>query len=129
MANVRDLIDVDLEGQLADLRKDLASLKRAVGRRGSSLYEDAGETISEYLSDLSSRVGPSLHGLRSRARSVERVAYDHPAVVAGVALAVIGLVASLLISRRSSAPPARAERPSRGTSGGGNRRRGRAAAG
>src|SRR5262245_25580640 len=117
------LTDVDLEEQIAALRKELGTLRRTVARRGSSLYDDAGETLSEYLSDLSSRLGPSLLGLRSRARSVERVAYDHPALVAGVGLAVVGLLATLLISRRSPSPPPRKERPARGRPGGGNRGR------
>jgi hypothetical protein len=100
MAQSRGLMDVDLEQQVEDLRRELSRLRRSVAKRGSSFYDDASETISDYLAGLSGRVGPSLLGLRRQARAVERVAYDHPAVIAGVGLMVVGLVASLLISRR-----------------------------
>src|SRR4029453_16757323 len=91
------LLAVDLEDQVAALRKELGALKRAATRRGSALYEDAGETISDYLEDIGGRIRPSLTEIGRRARSVEKVAYDHPAVIAGVGLVVIALVASLFV--------------------------------
>ena len=125
----RGLFDVDLEQQVADLRKEMSALQRVVARRGADFYEDAEDTVSKYLSDLASRVGPSLWGLRRQARSVERAAYDHPAVVATVGLVMVGLVASLLLRPRLvSEPPRRsrraepAEREERAEP---NRRRGR----
>jgi len=126
----RGLFDVDLEQQVADLRKEMGALKRVVARRGADFYEDAEDTVSSYLADLAGRVGPSLIGLRRQAKSVERVAYDHPAMVATVGLVVVGLVASLFLRPRFSSEPARrARRPeqaerSEGTSQA-NRRRGR----
>jgi hypothetical protein len=111
MARAHGLFDIDLERQVDDLRKELARLTRSAARHGSNFYGDAGETISDYLADLSGRVAPSLLGLRRRARSVERVAYDHPAVIAGVGLAVVGLVATLLISRRTPRRAVRNRRP------------------
>jgi hypothetical protein len=122
------LIDVDLEDQVTALRKELGTLKRAVARRGSSLYEDAGETISDYLSELGDRIGPSITGLRRRARTVERVAYDHPAVIAGVGLVVIGLVASLLMRRGEPVQPRRPAQQAREGSGRPSRRKSRVAA-
>ena len=125
----RGLFDVDLEQQVADLRKEMGALKRVVARRGADFYEDAEDTVSNYLSHLAGRVGPSLVGLRRQARSVERVAYDHPAVVATVGLVVVGLVASLLLRPRSSEPARRVRRsqPAEGreTPSQANRRRGR----
>jgi hypothetical protein len=111
MAQSRGLMDVDLEQQVEDLTKELARLRRSVARRGSSFYDDASETISNYLADLSGRVRPSLLGLRGQARAVERVAYDHPAVIAGVGLVIVGLVASLLISRRTPRRAVRSRQP------------------
>ena len=106
----RGLFDVDLEEQVSDLRKEMSALKRVVAKRGADFYEDAEDTVSNYLSDLAGRVGPSLVGLRRQARSVERVAYDHPTVVAAVGLVVVGLVASLLLRPRSSSQPPRRPR-------------------
>lgn len=106
MANLRSLFDVDLEQQVADLRNELTALKRAASKQGSSLYDDAADAISGYMSDMG-RFAPSFRGLRRQARSAERMAYDHPAVVAGVGLILIGLVASMLIGRRKTQPPAR----------------------
>jgi hypothetical protein len=107
----RTLFDVDLEQQVADLSKEMGALKRVIARRGSELYDDAGDSVSSYLSDLAGRVGPSLIGLRKQARSVERVAFDHPAAIATVGLVVVGLVASLFLRSRSSTPSARRSRP------------------
>jgi hypothetical protein len=126
----RGLFDVDLEEQVADLRKEMSALKRVVARRGADFYEDAEDTVSNYLSQLAGRVGPSLVGLRRQARSAERVAYDHPAVVATVGLVVVGLVASLLLWPRSSSEPARRPRRAQPAerseeTGQANRRRGR----
>jgi hypothetical protein len=108
----RGLFDVDLEQQVADLRKEMGALKRVVARRGADFYEDAEDSVSNYLSDLAGRVGPSLLGLRRQARSMERAAYDHPAIVATVGLVVVGLVASLLLRPRHSSEPARRPRRS-----------------
>jgi hypothetical protein len=77
----------------------------------------AGETLSNYLSDVSHRIVP---GFRRQARAVEKVAYDHPAAVAAVGLLVIALMAGLLLSTRSSdgatqsRSPARRSRPAAG---------------
>jgi hypothetical protein len=121
-----NLIDIDLEQQVADLRKELSALRRAVSRGGSSLYEDASDTLSSYFSEIGERIGPSLTGLRRQARSAERMAYDHPAVVAGVGLVLLGLVASLLISRRRTAPPPRGKTRQRAAGSQASARRGRA---
>ena len=106
----RGLFDVDLEQQVADLRKELGALSRSVARRGSDFYEDAGDGVSSLLSQLAGRVGPSLGGLRRQARTVERAAFDHPAVVATVGLVMIGLVASLVLRSRATSEPPRPRR-------------------
>jgi hypothetical protein len=125
----RGLFDVDLEQQVADLRKEMSALKRVAARRGADFYEDAEDTVSTYLSDLAGRVRPSLLGLRRQARSVERAAYDHPAIVATVGLVLVGLVASLfLFPRTTSRPARRTRRPApaaREETAEPNRRRGR----
>ena len=99
------------------------------------LYDDAGDGVSNSLSQLASRVGPSLGGLRRQARSVERAAFDHPAMVATVGLVLVGLVASLVLRSRSAPTPARTPRrqpseaqPARSAKSGQRRSRGRNAA-
>jgi len=113
MADRGNLINVDLEEQVAALRKDLGALKRAVARRGSSFYEDTGDRVSDYLSELSERFVPSMPDVRRQARAAGRMAYDHPAVVATVGLVLAGLVASFLLSGGYSREPDRGERASR----------------
>ncbi|MDW6022021.1 hypothetical protein SAZ10_09630 [Mesorhizobium sp. BAC0120] len=93
------LMDVDLAEQVSSLRQELAALKKAVGRRSSDFYENAGDTFSDYLSDVSQRIVP---GFRRQARAVERAAYDHPAAVATVGLLIIALMAGLVLGARSS---------------------------
>jgi hypothetical protein len=106
------LMNVDLAEQLASLRKEFGALKKAVAGRSSDLYEDAGETLSDYFSDVSQRIVPRF---RRQARAVERVAYDHPAAVAAVGLLVIALMAGLLLGTRSSDEPAQSRSPVRRT--------------
>jgi hypothetical protein len=120
MARNGNLMDVDLQEQVAALRKDLGALKRAVARRGSSFYENAGDTVSDYFSELSERFVPSMSGVRRQARYAGRMAYDHPAVVATVGLIVVGLVASLLLGGRFTT-----SEPTREETAGPSRRRGR----
>jgi hypothetical protein len=97
--------DIDLEDQVQALRQDLKALKKAAARRGANLYDDASDTVSDYLSDIGNRIGSSLPAIRRHTRAVEKAAFDHPAVVATVGLVLVGLVASLLIGRRSAPPP------------------------
>jgi hypothetical protein len=106
----RGLFDVDLEQQVADLRKEMSALSSAVAKHGGNFYEEAGDSVSAFLSQLANRVGPSIGGLRRQARTVERAAFDHPAVVATVGLVMIGLVASLVLRSRSASEPTRRPR-------------------
>jgi len=100
------LMDVDLEEQVSALRKELGALKKIVARRGSDFYDDASDSFSNYLGSLA-ELAPSLSGLRKQARAMEKVTYDHPAVVAGIGLVVIGLLATLVVGLRPSPTPAR----------------------
>jgi len=100
MASLTDLSDLDLEKQVAMLSKELTKLKKTVGKRGSAIYDDTRETAWDYYADLAERVGDALPAFNKRARAFEKSARDHPATAAAVGLVVVGLVASLLISRR-----------------------------
>ncbi|MET3790156.1 DUF883 family protein [Aquamicrobium terrae] len=107
MASFSSLSDMDLEKQVAQLSKELTSLKKQLSKRGNRYYDEGREalsdyrdTISDYYDEISGRIGEHLPDLRKRARAIEHSAREHPATTAAVGLIVLGLVASLLLSRR-----------------------------
>lgn len=102
MAQLRDLTDIDLQDQIAALRKELGGLRKVVARRSAEFYDDAGDTLSDYASELADRINPYLPAIRRQARNMQKAAYDHPAAIAVVGLVVIGLVASFAFGGRSS---------------------------
>jgi hypothetical protein len=112
----RDLMDVDLREQMEAVRKELSALRKVAAARGSALYEDAGETLSDYASDFADRINPYLPVVRRQAHVFRKAATDHPAVAAAVGLVVIGLAASLLFGRRSEAPEPVRKTPARSRS-------------
>ncbi|GLS40590.1 hypothetical protein GCM10010869_61870 [Mesorhizobium tianshanense] len=112
MALFSTLSDIDLEKQVAALSRELAALRKAVSRRGGSYYEDGREAASDYYSDIAERFSNALPAIRRQGRVVEKTARDHPATAAAVGLVVVGLIASLLLSRqqKTSRPTSRSAR-------------------
>ena len=100
MASISDFADIDLEKQVASLSRELAALKKVVAKRGGAYYEDSRDAAWDYYSDFADRIGHSLPALRKRARMMQSTAQDHPAATAAIGLVVLGLVASLVFSRR-----------------------------
>lgn len=100
MTSFSALSDIDLDKQVAALSRELAALKKAVSRRGSVYYEDGRDAALDTYSDLAGRLRDAMPAIRKQGRVVEKSARDHPAAAAAVGLVVIGLVASLLFSRR-----------------------------
>ncbi len=100
MALFSDLNDIDLEKQVAALSRELSALKRTVARRGGSYYESGREAAAESYSDLMDRISDHLPAVRRRAHALETTARDHPAATAAVGLVILGLVATLVFSRR-----------------------------
>lgn len=98
-ASLRDDLVESLESQVDSLRKEIASLRRTMGKRGARAYDDASETASALYEDLAERWYEALPGLRKRAKEVEQQAKDNPATAAAVALVVVGLLATLLVKR------------------------------
>jgi ElaB/YqjD/DUF883 family membrane-anchored ribosome-binding protein len=94
------LSDIDLDKQVAALSRELVALKKAVSRRGDAYFEDGRDAASDYYAQLAERLGDALPAMRKRGKVIERTARDHPATAAAVGLVVVGLVASLLLSRR-----------------------------
>jgi hypothetical protein len=108
MASFSTLSDIDLEKQVAALSRELAALRKAVSRRGGAYYEDGRDAASDYYSDLAERLADALPTIKRQGRAIERRAREHPATAAAVGLVVVGLVASLFLSRQ--------QKTSRGTS-------------
>ena len=100
MASFSSLSDLELEKQVAALTKELAGLKKTLAKRGAAYYEDGRDAAWDYYSDIADRITSQLPVLRKRARSLEDSAREHPATTAVVGLVVVGLLASLLFSRR-----------------------------
>lgn len=100
MASFSTLSDIDLDKQVAALTRELAGLKRAVARRGGTYYEDGRDAALDTYSDLAGRLRDAMPAIRKQGRVIEKSARDHPAAVAAVGLVVLGLIASLLFSRR-----------------------------
>lgn len=100
MASFSTLSDIDLDKQVAALSRELAALKKAVSTRGGAVYEDGRDAALDTYSDLAGRLREAMPAIRKQGRVIERSARDHPAVAAAVGLVVVGLVASLLFSRR-----------------------------
>lgn len=100
MASSSTLSGMDIDRQVAALTKELASLRKAVAKRGGAYYEDGRDAALDTYSDLVERLRDAMPAIRKRGRVIEKSARDHPAVAAAVGLVVVGLVASLLFSRR-----------------------------
>jgi ElaB/YqjD/DUF883 family membrane-anchored ribosome-binding protein len=100
MASLSNLTDLDLERQVAALSRELSALKRDVAKRGGAYYDDGRDAAMDYLSDFKDMIGDRLPGLRRRAHALESTARDHPATAAAVGLVVLGLLATVVLSRR-----------------------------
>ena len=100
MASLSTITDIDLDKQVAVLSKELAALRKVMAKRGGAYYEDGRDAASDYYAQLADRISDALPAIRKQGRAIERTARDHPATAAAVGLVVVGLVASLLFSRR-----------------------------
>jgi hypothetical protein len=92
--------NIDLEKQVDSLSRELAVLRKEVSRQGGAFYADGRDTLSDYCSDIAGRISERLPNLRRQARVIEGSAREHPAAAAAVGIVVLGLVATLLFSRR-----------------------------
>lgn len=100
MASLSTITDIDLDKRVAVLSNELAALRKVVAKRGGAYYEDGRDAASDYYAQLADRISDALPAIRKQGRAIERTARDHPATAAAVGLVVVGLVASLLFSRR-----------------------------
>lgn len=100
LSKLRADVEDDLEAQVARLSKELASLRKSLGKRGASVYADGREGASDLYEDVRERLVEALPMVRRKAHAVERAAKDNPATAAAVGLVVLGLLATMLLRRR-----------------------------
>ncbi|MBN9220432.1 MAG: hypothetical protein J0I79_20990 [Mesorhizobium sp.] len=100
MASFSTLSDIDLEKQVEVLSRELAALRKALSKRGSAYYDDGRDAALDTYSDLAGRLRDAMPAIRKQGRVLEKSARDHPAAAATIGLVVLGVIASLLFSRR-----------------------------
>ncbi|PWJ84019.1 hypothetical protein C7441_107181 [Pseudaminobacter salicylatoxidans] len=105
-SKLRDNMTDDLEDQIASLRHEVSSLKKALSKRGAAALADSREHASEFrdhatdlYDDFMSRMHDAVPNLQRHGREMRKVARDNPVATAVVGLAVLGLVAGLLMRR------------------------------
>ena len=99
ISKLRGDVEDNLNEQVAQLSKELASLKKSLSKRGARAYEDTRETASDVYGELWDKFSETMPAVRKRARAAEQVARDNPATAAVVGLAVVGLLVTLLARR------------------------------
>lgn len=100
LSKKRDELIEELEDQVASLKREVSSLRRAASRRGANVYDD----VTDFASELYNQLWKSGKGTGQSFNRQVGIAGDkmreYPVATTVVGLAVIGLLASMLISRR-----------------------------
>lgn len=91
-----------LARQISALQAELRDLRKVAGKRGAESYDQARENAAELMDELRDGIVVAGAEIARQAQVAGKAARQNPAIVAGVGLLVIGLVASLLASRSSS---------------------------
>ncbi|MEO5326111.1 hypothetical protein PV773_22610 [Mesorhizobium sp. CC13] len=99
MATTREEIQSDLEAQVSQLTRQVASLTKAMSRRSASALAEGRESASEFYDGFYDRFGDALPAMRRQARAAQKTARDNPMTTALVGVAVIGLLAALVARR------------------------------
>ncbi len=99
ISKLRGNAEDSLHDQVAQLTKELASLKKSVSKRGAKAYEGTRDTASEVYGELWDRFSETMPAVRKQARAAEKAARENPATAAFVGLAVVGLLVTLLARR------------------------------
>jgi len=90
-----------IEAELDGIRHEIARLAGRASRLGEHAYGDTREWTHDFYDEVSERMSRFLPTARRGVRQAERVVRDNPgATAAVVGLVVIGLVASILYSRK-----------------------------
>jgi ElaB/YqjD/DUF883 family membrane-anchored ribosome-binding protein len=99
LSKIRDNVESDLEEQVAYLRKEVASLTKALSKRGASVLDDTRGGAADLYQEVAGRIADAIPVLRKQAKAANRSVHDNPAVAAMVGIAVVGLVISLFARR------------------------------
>ncbi|MEJ6785677.1 hypothetical protein [Aminobacter sp. Piv2-1] len=99
MATTREEIQSDLEAQVAQLTRQVASLTKAMSKRSASALAEGRESASGLYDGFYDRVSDALPAMRRQARAAQKTARDNPMTAALVGVAVFGLLAALLTRR------------------------------
>lgn len=90
-----------IEARIDALRDEIDSLTHQASRLGGDAYETTRRAVPALAHELEDLIEQAWPMMRSRARSVERAARDNPtATAAAVGLVALGLIASIVYSRR-----------------------------
>lgn len=87
-------IQAALEGQLAELRREVAKLNKSLAARGTEAFDDALDHADSTYRAASATAAKAMRHLRSQAHSVSETARENPRATTAV-VAVIGVLALL----------------------------------
>lgn len=96
----RDAAAEDLHDQIDVLSRQVASLQKALRKRGHAAYDDGRESASHLYSEAWHRLQDALPLMRQRAHQAERAARDNPAVTAAVVGVVLAGLAVVFLSKK-----------------------------
>ncbi len=99
-SRIRDSIEeVDLERQVENLRKEVASLSRMLSKQGANAYSGTRDMATEIIEEVWSRLSEALPKVGRQARLANKTVHDNPVAAAVVGIAVVGLLIGLMARR------------------------------
>ncbi|MBR2690406.1 MAG: hypothetical protein IKE42_21350 [Aquamicrobium sp.] len=87
-------IQAALEGQLAELRREVAKLNKSLAARGAEVFDEAVDHADDAYRTASATAARAMRHLRSQAQSVSETARENPRATTAV-VAVVGALALL----------------------------------
>ena len=105
MADAAEDIRADLEKQIAELKKEMGRIGKSLSARASDALDDA----EDVYDDVKGRARDATRQMRRQAGTVSDAARDNPGTAATVAVSIglLGLVAGLAIGGLFSRAPRR----------------------
>lgn len=89
----------DVNDEIAALRKEVASLSRALSKRGAAAYRGASHEASDLYGDIAERVVSAMPAIRKRAHDIEDTIRDNPQrTVATIGLAALVVTAAVVFA-------------------------------
>ena len=91
--------EADLERQVENLRKEVASLSRLLSKQGANAYSGTRDMAAEIFDEVWSRFSDALPKVGKQARLANKTVQDNPVAAAVVGVAVLGLLVGLMARR------------------------------